>query len=96
MTEPRTSQPSDVARRHAQLVNDESVDRPGRVPLTARLLLADSLTARRAAGIIAVHSVYPLLIFGAFMSPSVAEEDTSTRGNVRAVFGLLLGARRHV
>ena len=32
---------------------DESVDRPGKVPLTARLLLRDSLTARRAAGIIA-------------------------------------------
>ena len=43
-----------------------------------------------------VHSVYLLLIFGAFMSPSVAEEDTGTRGKVRAVFGLLLGARRHV
>ncbi len=43
-----------------------------------------------------VHSVYPLLIFGAFMSPSVPEEDTATRGKVLAVFGLLLGARRHV
>ena len=39
-----------------------------------------------------VHSVYQLLIFGGFMSPSVAKEDTGTRGKVRAVFGVLLGA----
>ena len=38
-----------------------------------------------------VHSVYLLLIFGGFMSPSVAKEDTGTRGKVRAVFGVLLG-----
>ena len=38
-----------------------------------------------------VHSVYLLLIFGGFMSPSVAEEDTGTRGKVRAVFGVALG-----
>ena len=38
-----------------------------------------------------VHSVYLLLIFGGFMSPSVAKEDTGTLGRVRAVFGVLLG-----
>ena len=38
-----------------------------------------------------VHSVYLLLIFGGFMSPSVAEEDTGRRGKVRAVFGVALG-----
>ena len=38
-----------------------------------------------------VHSVYLLLIFGGFMSPSVAEEDKGMRGKVRAVFGVLLG-----
>ena len=38
-----------------------------------------------------VHSVYLLLIFGGFMSPSVAKEDTGARGKVRAVFGVLLG-----
>ena len=38
-----------------------------------------------------VHSVYLLLIFGGFMSPSVAEEDKGTGGKVRAVFGVLLG-----
>ena len=38
-----------------------------------------------------VHSVYLLLIFGGFMSPSVAKEDKGTRGKVRAVFGVALG-----
>ena len=38
-----------------------------------------------------VHSVYLLLIFGGFMSPSVAEEDKGMLGKVRAVFGVLLG-----
>ena len=38
-----------------------------------------------------VHSVYLLLIFGGFMSPSVAKEDTGTRGKVRAVFGVAAG-----
>src|SRR5947209_2047692 len=40
-----------------------------------------------------VHSVYLLLIFGGFMSPPVAREDTGTRGRIREVFGVLLGAR---
>jgi voltage-gated potassium channel len=35
---------------------DDSADLPGKVPLTARLMLHDSLTARRAAGIIAVFT----------------------------------------
>src|ERR1700716_820899 len=39
--------------RQAQDENGESIDRPQKVPLTARLLLRESLTARRAAGIIA-------------------------------------------
>jgi voltage-gated potassium channel len=39
--------------RNAQARDDESATSLGRVPLTARLLLQESLTARRAAGIIA-------------------------------------------
>lgn len=39
------------------MVGDELDDRPGKVPLTARLMLHDSLTARRAAGIIAAFTV---------------------------------------
>ena len=46
---------------------------------------------RRRSWRIWVHSVYLLLIFGGFMSPSVAKEDTGARGKVRAVFGVLLG-----
>ena len=57
MTEPRTSQANEVERRQAQVVEDESADRPAKVPLTARLLLRESLTARRAAGIIAAFTV---------------------------------------
>ncbi len=57
MTKPRTSQANDGERREAPVVQDESDDRPGKVPLTARLMLRDSLTARRAAGIIAIFTV---------------------------------------
>ncbi len=48
---------SDVQHRQAEALEDGSVDRPGKVPLTARLMLHDSLTARRAAAIIAVFTV---------------------------------------
>ena len=47
--------------------------------------------ARRRSWRTWVHSVYLLLIFGGFMSPSVAKEDTGTLGKVRAVFGVVLG-----
>ena len=47
----------EIKRRPAQVVEDASADSSGRVPLTARLLLRDSLTARRAAGIIAAATV---------------------------------------
>lgn len=57
MTEPRTAESNEVERRETQVVGDDLVDRPGKVPLTARLLLRDSLTARRAAGIIAAFTV---------------------------------------
>ena len=46
-----------MERREAQVVEGESADAAGKVPLTARLLLRDSLTARRAAGIIAVFTL---------------------------------------
>ena len=57
MTEPRTSQSNDVERREVPAAQDESVDREEKVPLTAHLMLRDSLTARRAAGIIAIFTV---------------------------------------
>ena len=43
--------------RQAELPEGGSGDRPDKVPLTARLLLRESLTARRAAGIIAGFTV---------------------------------------
>jgi voltage-gated potassium channel len=43
--------------RQAQVGEGASVDRPDKVPLTARLLLRESFTARRAAGIIAGFTV---------------------------------------
>lgn len=38
-----------------------------------------------------VHSVYLLLVFGGFMSPSAAKEDKGTLGKVKAVFSVLVG-----
>ena len=55
MTEPRIPQANE-AERQAQAVKAESAD-AGKVPITARLMLRDSLTARRAAGIIAAFTV---------------------------------------
>src|SRR4051794_16058369 len=47
---------SQTQRRNAQELDDESATSLGKVPLTARLLLQESLTARRAAGIIAAFT----------------------------------------
>lgn len=48
---------SEAENHQADVVEHSSVDGLGKVPLTARLMLHDSLTARRAAGIIAVFTV---------------------------------------
>ena len=81
MTEPGTSQSNEVERPQAQVVGDGSVDRPGKVPLTARLMLHDSLTARRAAGIIAVFTVV-ITVAGGFLERFLdhAEYPTIGRG----------------
>jgi voltage-gated potassium channel len=47
---------SQTQRRNAQELDDESATSLEKVPLTARLLLQESLTARRAAGIIAAFT----------------------------------------
>lgn len=49
MSEFESPQPRDA--------ESEGGDRPAKVPLTARLLLRESLTARRAAAIIAAFTV---------------------------------------
>ncbi len=43
---------------------DESAETPAKVPLTARLLLQESLTARRAAAIIAAFTVLVTVVGG--------------------------------
>ena len=43
---------------------DESAETPAKVPLTARLLLRESLTARRAAAIIAAFTVLVTVVGG--------------------------------
>lgn len=48
---------TEVEDHDSQVVEYGSADRPGKVPLTARLLLHESLTARRAAVIIAAFTV---------------------------------------
>ena len=78
MTEPRTSRANEVERRQAQ-VADGSVDRPGKVPLTARLMLHDSLTARRAAGIIAVFTVV-ITVAGGFLERVLDHQEDPTIG----------------
>ena len=79
MTEPRTSKADEVDHRDAPVVADESVDRPGKVPLTARLLLQDSLTARRAAGIIAVFTVV-ITVAGGFLERFLDRQEYPTIG----------------
>ncbi len=51
-------------RLQAPVAEHQSADSRGKVPLTARLLLQDSLTARRAAAIIAVFTVAITVVGG--------------------------------
>ena len=48
---------SELNDRDALSAESESGDLPEKVPITARLVLHESLTARRAAGIIATFTV---------------------------------------
>ena len=66
-------------------------DRGGRAEFGPRQGDSPIVPTQRRSWRTWVHSVYLLLIFGGFMSPSVAKEDTGTRGKVRAVFGVALG-----
>ena len=101
MTEPQTSQTNKVEPREAQVVEDESADRSGKVPLTARLLLHDSLTARRAAAIIAAFTVVITVAGGIlerFARPSGVSDDRqgavvrAADGHHRGVWGRHAGA----
>ncbi len=79
MTESRTAQSNAIARREVPVVGDESVDRPGKVPLTARLLLHASLTARKAAGIIAAFTVL-ITVAGGFLERYLDHAEYPTIG----------------
>jgi voltage-gated potassium channel len=55
---------SELEDHQPQAVANDSSDRPAKVPLTARLLLRESLTARRAALIIASFTVLATVVGG--------------------------------
>ncbi len=65
--------------RQAQGVDGESGDRPHKVPLSARLLLRDSLTARRAAGIIAGFTVL-ITVAGGILERVIDHQEFPTIG----------------
>ena len=79
MTEPRISQTNQVEAGEAQGVGDASAGPPGKVPLTARLLLHDSLTARRAAAIIAAFTVV-ITVAGGFLERFLDHQEYPTIG----------------
>ncbi len=60
-------------------MTSSSPDAPGKVPLTARLLLRDSLTARRAAGIIAAFTVV-ITVAGGFLARILDHQEYGTIG----------------
>jgi voltage-gated potassium channel len=63
----------------AEVVEGESGGRPDKVPLTARLLLRESLTARRAAGIIAAFTVL-ITVAGGVLERIVDQQEFPTIG----------------
>jgi voltage-gated potassium channel len=65
--------------RQAAGLEDGSGDRPDKVPLTARLLLRESLTARRAAGIIAGFTVL-ITVAGGILERVVDHREFHTIG----------------
>jgi voltage-gated potassium channel len=65
--------------RQAQVVDSEPGDRSQKVPLTARLLLRDSLTARRAAGIIAGFTVL-ITVAGGILERVIDHQEFPTIG----------------
>ena len=79
VTEPRSSQANEAEPREAQVVKDGSTDLPEKVPLTARLLLHDSLTARRAAAIIAIFTVV-ITVVGGFLERFLDHQEYPTIG----------------
>jgi voltage-gated potassium channel len=65
--------------RQAQVVEGESGDRSEKIPLTARLLLRESFTARRAAGIIAGFTVL-ITVAGGILERMIDHQEFPTIG----------------
>lgn len=70
---------SEDERSEAAAVEGGSRDRPGKVPMTARLLLRESLTARRAAGIIAAFTVL-VTVAGGILERVIDHQEFPTIG----------------
>src|SRR4051794_6393004 len=70
---------SQTQRRNAQELDDESATSLGKVPLTARLLLQESLTARRAAGIIAAFTAV-ITVAGGLLERVLDHQEYPTLG----------------
>ena len=69
----------DGVQPRAGVAERQSGDRPEKVPITARLLLRESLTARRAAGIIAAFTVL-ITVAGGIMERVVDHREFPTIG----------------
>ena len=70
---------SEKEGRDAELVRDGSDDRSEKVPLTARLLLRESLSARRAGGIIAGFTVL-VTVAGGILERVIDHHEFATIG----------------
>ena len=70
---------SELKDHEAPIAQSESGDRPEKVPLTARLLLRESFTARRAAGIIAAFTVL-ITVAGGILERVIDHQEFPTIG----------------
>ena len=70
---------SELKGREAPIAESESGDRPEKVPITARLLLRESLTARRAAAIIAAFTV-AITVAGGILERLIDHQEFPTIG----------------
>src|SRR5207302_5267386 len=70
---------NETESRQAPVVKSEAGELPDKVPLTARLLLRESLTARRAAGIIAGFTIL-ITVGGGILERVVDHKEFPTIG----------------
>jgi len=70
---------SELKDPEAPIAESESGERPEKVPMTARLLLRESFTARRAAGIIAAFTV-AITVAGGILERLVDHQEFPTIG----------------